>query len=120
MTTSEPETEPGLIRNIAEVLAGLQVIRSIEGGRIMGAALAPYDRLRKQLDLFGWPRPADHERALRKHLTELADGEADRRQRFVTEEGVNACAACHMPMVDGVIAHKLDCTAMWSSPGPRP
>ena len=107
---STPETEPGLIRDIAEVLAGLQVIRSIEGGRIMGAALAPYDRLRKQLDLFGWPRPADHERVLREHLTELS---GKRRQRFVTEEGVNACADCHMPMTDGVIAHKLDCRGMW-------
>lgn len=119
MTTPEPETGPDLIRDIAEVLAGLQVPRSIEGGRILGAALAPWDRITGKLDLFGWQLPEGYEAVLRRRLTELSREEAGRRQRFVIEEGVNACAVCHMPMVDGVIAHKLDCTAMWSGSGPR-
>ena len=108
--STEPEPETDLIRDIAEVLAGLQVQRSIENGRILGAALAPWDRITKKLDLFGWQLPEGYEAVLRRRLTELS---GERRQRFVTEEGVNACAVCHMPMTDGVIAHKLDCRGMW-------
>lgn len=38
------------------------------------------------------------------------------QQRFHTNmEGVIECPTCHMPMTDGVIAHKLDCKGMWDA-----
>lgn len=109
------------IPDLAKILAGLQVARSISGGHVLGAAREPYDALRHELGLFGWPDAAEHEQRLRKHLTVLNAGPgADRKQSFVTNpDGVNECAVCHMPMVDGVIAHKLDCRGMWNDPGPR-
>lgn len=68
------------IPDIAAVLAGLQVTRSILGGTRLGPALEPYDRLRKGLDLFGYPDKAEHERRLRSVLAPIPENvpEADR------------------------------------------
>lgn len=71
---STPQPEPDLIRDLAELLAGLQVARSIQGGFALGTSLDSYDRLRRQLGMFGWQRPPEYEVALRARLTELNAG----------------------------------------------
>jgi hypothetical protein len=58
------------VPDLAAVLAGLQVARSISR-KPFGAALEPYDRLRRELGLFGWPDAAEHETRLRERLRQL-------------------------------------------------
>lgn len=58
----------------------------------------------------------EYETVLYHQLALLASGGPRREQRFTVREGVNECADCHMPMVDGVIAHKLSCSGMWPRP----
>lgn len=71
MSTHTEPYDP--IRDLAEVLAGLQVPRSIQGGYVLGKALEPYDRLRKGLSLFGYPDAAEHERRLRQILAPITE-----------------------------------------------
>lgn len=68
MTIPEPY-DP--IHDLAAVLAGLQVARSIDGGSALGTGLESFDRLRRKLNLFGWPKADEHEARLREHLTVL-------------------------------------------------
>jgi hypothetical protein len=70
MSTTEPY-DP--IHDLAAVLAGLQVPRSMLGGAALGAALEPYDRLRKGLSLFGYPPASEHERRLRTVLAPITE-----------------------------------------------
>lgn len=61
------------IPDVAYILAKLQVPLSIAGGAFLGEARPVLERLRFELDLFGYPDAAEHERALRKamHAAEL-------------------------------------------------
>lgn len=68
------------VRDLAEVLAGLQVARSIGGGAALGAARAPFDRLRRHLHLFGWPGADEHERMIRAALAALESVEVARTE----------------------------------------
>jgi hypothetical protein len=60
-------TPDELIADMARVLAGLQVGRSISTAPF-GTALEPYDRLLHMDDRLGWKRPGDFEREIRKIL----------------------------------------------------
>jgi hypothetical protein len=60
-----------LIKKLAEVLAGLQAPRSLNGAVMLGAALEPWDELKQHLTGFGWTDAAEMEAALRR---ELVDG----------------------------------------------
>jgi hypothetical protein len=98
------------VPDLAKVLAGLQVPRSIHGGQVLGAALEPFDRLRKGLGLFGWPDAAEHEERLRRALRAAAD-----RPQTAPEPG-DQCPACHGQRVDGTIVHvSLECPEMWKA-----
>jgi hypothetical protein len=90
------------VPDLAALLAGLQVPRSIEGGRLLGAALEPWDRLRAGLGMFGWLGADDAEEALRKAL-----GPPE------PEPPAETCPGCGEARVQGKIAHKLSCPSLW-------
>jgi hypothetical protein len=100
------------IPDIAKVLAGLQVPRSMLGGTSLGAALEPYDRLRKGLNLFGYPPSLEQEKVLYCALADLAGAPDGWHQKFIMREGVIACASCEVPMTDNEIAHTPECPAL--------
>jgi hypothetical protein len=60
-------TPTELVQDLAKVMAGLQVARSISTVPF-GAALEPYDRLHSSLIGLGWGRPEDFEYEIRKAL----------------------------------------------------
>jgi hypothetical protein len=96
------------VPDLAKVLAGLQVPRSIQGGHVLGAALEPFDRLRKGLGLFGWPDAAEHEERLRRALETAPAGDP--------APAPDQCPACHGQRVDGTIVHvSLECPEMWKA-----
>jgi hypothetical protein len=95
--------------DLAAVIAGLMVPRSIQGGSVLGAALGPYDRLRRGLGLFGWDA-SDIEPALRAVL---------QLRPAAPQEPGDQCPACHGQRVDGTIVHvSLECPEMWQAGGP--
>lgn len=57
--------------DLAAVMAGLQAPRSVGGGQVLGAAREPYDRLRRNLHIFGWPGAPQFERMIRAALDAL-------------------------------------------------
>lgn len=62
------------VPDIAELMAGLQVVRSLPVAReFFGTALEPYDRLREGLGLFGYPAAWEHIDRLRSVLKTHAD-----------------------------------------------
>jgi hypothetical protein len=84
-----------------------------------GSAEEVRQQICQGLGTAGAQTAAEYETLLYRQLATLASGADETRrweQRFVLSEGVNECADCHMPMVDGVIAHQLDCTGMWPRP----
>jgi hypothetical protein len=105
-------TEPyDPIPDVAAVIAGLQVARSIS--RVpFGAALKPYDQLRGGLDLFGWINALETEKRLYSALAALAEAPGGWHQKFVMREGVIACASCAAEMTDNEIAHTPECPAL--------
>ncbi len=106
-------TEPyDPIPHIAAMVAGLQVPRSMLGGRSLGASLEPYDHLRGGLGLFGWQNALEIEKVLYSHLAALTDTPGGWRQRFVMRGEVIACATCEVTMTDGEIAHTRECPAL--------
>lgn len=56
---------------MAQVLAGLNVPLSIDGGRMLGAARDPFIALRGELNMFGYQTAEEVEVEMRKRLTEL-------------------------------------------------
>jgi hypothetical protein len=102
------------VPDLAAVLAGLQVPRSMMGGRTLGAALEPFDRLRKGLGLFGWPDAAEHEERLREALRQPPDTDPG-----PPEPVPDQCPGCHAQRINGLIAHTdLSCPEMWKAGGP--
>jgi hypothetical protein len=86
-----------------------------------GSAEEVRQQICQGLGTAGAQTAAEYETLLYRQLATLASGADETRrweQRFVLSEGVNECATCHMPMVDGVIAHKLTCTGMWAGAHP--
>lgn len=72
------EEETNIIDDLAELLAGLQVPRSLVGNPsfILGAALESYDRLLHRDRGFGWRTAGDFVDMLRRELVERGlDGE---------------------------------------------
>jgi hypothetical protein len=61
-------TRDEVIRKLAEVMAGLQAPRSLDGRVMLGAALEPWDDLKQHLTGFGWTDADAFERGLRTAL----------------------------------------------------
>lgn len=62
------------IPDLALILTRLQVPLSIAGGAFLGEAASALERLRFELDLFGYPDQAAHEAALRHALALRLNG----------------------------------------------
>ena len=106
-------TEPyDPIPHIAAMVAGLQVPRSMLGGRSLGASLEPYDHLRGGLRLFGWQNALEIEKVLYRALADLAEAPGGWHQKFIMRGEVIACASCEVTMTDGEIAHTPECPAL--------
>lgn len=61
-------TKEELIRKLAEILAGLQAPRSLNGAVMLGAACEPWDEVKSFLTGFGWTDADTFERALKTAL----------------------------------------------------
>jgi hypothetical protein len=90
------------VPDLAALLAGLQVPRSMLDGQGLGGGLEPFDRLRAGLDLFGYPDAAEHEERLRRALGPPEPGPP-----------AETCPGCSEPRVQGRIAHRLSCPDIW-------
>jgi hypothetical protein len=103
-------------RDLAELLAGLQAPRSMLGGRALGAALEPFDRLRKGLDLFGWPDADTHERLLRRALA-LREVRFAPYQEFSVPSQEESYEAPPGPVVIRAVGYRDDDVVIyWAAP----
>jgi len=61
-------TKDELIHQIAKLIAGLAVPRSLSGSVMLGAAKEPWDVLHRELVGFGWHGAEEYEEAIHKLL----------------------------------------------------
>jgi hypothetical protein len=83
-----------------------------------GSAADLHYKICRGIGAVGSQTAVEYEKLLHRHLAVLQgipaeeDAPAALEQAFVLDEGVNACAYCRQTMIDGIIAHKLDCEGL--------